>query len=69
MAEKSWKENRFWRTMRRGLAVMITSGLASLGVYLIDLPEDEKTIYIIFVTTLVLMGEKYIREYYQEKKK
>lgn len=67
MEKKSWKQSRFLRTIRRGVAVASVGGLTSLVAYFTSLPAEEKTASIVIATTLCLMGEKYLREYWQEK--
>ena len=63
---ENWKKSKFWRAMRRFGAVFIVGGLSALGVYLTDLPANEKTATIVIATAIVLMAEKYIRDYFNE---
>ena len=62
----NWKNSKFWRAIRRFGAVFVVGGLSALATYFTDLPADEKTATIVIATAIVLMAEKYIRDYLKE---
>lgn len=64
--KKTWKDSKFWRAIRRFGAVFITGGIATVATYLVNITGEQRTEAVIIATSLVLMAEKYIRDYTKE---
>lgn len=64
--KKTWKDSKLLRAIRRFGAVFITGGITIVATYLINLPPEERTEVVIIITSVVMMADKYIRDYIKE---
>ena len=58
----TWKDTIAGRTIRRGVAIFLSAGIAALGTAYMGLPPEQQLISVTIVTSIIAALDKLIRE-------